>query len=153
MPRPVLRIPLAAALFALSLLLVLLPRPAAALSPIGAPLALSDCATCYKDFPSVAGVASGRFLAVWQSANRLPPAHNAVRQRLFTPWGAPRTADLPLDRRAVEQFDAQVAAGREGTFVAVWSAVVGGESDVFAQRLSAAGAPLGAVVRVSADPP
>jgi hypothetical protein len=144
---------LAVALSALALLVAFLPRRAAAFTPLGARVAASDCASCVKDFPSVAGTPSGRFLAVWQSADRLPPSHRSVPERLFTSWGAPRTAELPLDRRPVEQFDVQVAATPQGTFVAVWSAVVGGQSDVFAQRLAATGAPLGPLVRVSADPP
>ncbi|HEY8022540.1 MAG TPA: hypothetical protein VIH93_15650 [Thermoanaerobaculia bacterium] len=141
---------------ALALLALFAPRAGAAGAsavPLGARIAVSDCEGCLMDFPSVAGTPSGRFLAVWQSAQRLPPPHPSVRERLFASWGAPRTAELALDRRAVEQFDVQVAPTPQGNFVAVWSAVVGGESDVFAQRLSALGAPLGAVIRVSADPP
>jgi len=139
---------------ALALGLAALPAAvAAATAPLGARIAVSACASCSKDFPSVAGSPSGRFLATWQSLDPLNPARRAVAARLFASWGAPRTADFPLDRRAVQQYDAQVAATPQGTFVAVWSAIVGGQSDVFAQRLSALGAPLGPVVPVSKDDP
>jgi hypothetical protein len=123
-------------------------------NPLGSPFPLSACADCAKQSPRVAGTPSGAFLAVWQGESGVGSLLSSVPGRLFTSAGIPQGGEFAVDSRAVgQQAGGAVAADLQGSFVVVWSAEAGGQSDVFAQRYTPRGRAVGPVIPVSADAP
>src|SRR5712691_1058635 len=121
---------------------------------LGSPFPVSTCLDCTKELPQVAGTPAGGFLVVWQSATGALGSTETVPARLFAASGAPSGGEFPVDRRAATgQADGAVAADPQGNYVVVWAAQVDGQADVFAQRYSARGQAVGALLQVSADDP
>jgi hypothetical protein len=118
----------------------------------GAPFRVGSCTTCIQQAPAVAGSNAGAFLTVWKGASAADP--NGVSGRFFTSTGAPRAADFLVNKALVaDQYDPAVARDAQGNFIVVWSEVANGNSEIKARRYQATGAPLGAIVKVSQDPP
>lgn len=131
--------------------------------PVAAPFHVSSCtsaSTCRQEDPAVAGVVgSGKrgggssdagFFALW--AGRSESDLHGISARRFNKT-SPLAADALLSPIAGDQYDPGITVQKAGTFVAVWSEISNGHSDVKAQRLSAAGMPLGAPIAVNVDDP
>lgn len=133
------------------LLAALPPAGAAGPAPIGAKARASSCSTCSQTVPSIAGLASGEFMIGWEGESATDA--KGVVGRLFRNTGAPRAADFQINKGVLppEQYDVSVAGDPTG-YVAVWSSVSGGNSDVFAQRYSLAGVAQGVPIRINVDP-
>jgi len=136
-------------------------KPPAAPKPVAAPFHVSSCnstSTCRQEDPAVAGVVgSGKaastdagFFALW--AGRSEADLHGISARRFDKTN-PLSADTLLSPVAGDQYDPGITVQKAGTFVAVWSEISGGHSDIKAQRLSAAGVPLGAPIAVNVDDP
>lgn len=134
-----------------TLLLAALP-PAGAVgpAPIGAKARASSCTTCSQTTPAIAGLASGEFLVGWEGESTTDA--KGVVGRLFKNTGAPRAADFQINKGLLppEQYDVSVAGDTTG-YVAAWSSVDDGNSEVFAQRYSLAGVAQGAPILVNVD--
>ncbi|HTQ79896.1 MAG TPA: hypothetical protein VMM92_07865, partial [Thermoanaerobaculia bacterium] len=125
----------------------------AAPKPLGSPFPLSTCSLCTQQSPEAAGTPSGAFMVVWQAATGAGAQIETVPGRLFTNTGAPRAPEFATDPASGTQDDGAVAADPQGNYVAVWSAEVDGQRDIFAQRYTSRGRALGPVLQVSADSP
>ena len=156
-------------------------KPPVAPKPLAAAFRVSSCnntSTCRQEDPAVAGVVgSGKslgdaqslgsaqglgddkagggapdagFFALW--AGRSETDLHGISARRFDKTN-PLSADALLTPVAGDQYDPGVTVQKAGTFVAVWSEISDGHSDVKAQRLSAAGVPLGAPIAVNVDDP
>jgi len=119
----------------------------------------TSIANCRDGDAAVAGVVgSGKegggtdagFLALW--AGRRGSDLHAISARRFSTTSA-LGADTLLSPIAGDQYDPGITVQQKGTFVAVWSEVANGHSDVKAQRLSATGARIGAPTSVNVDDP
>lgn len=130
--------------------------------PVAAPFHVSSCTStaCRQEDPAVAGVVgSGKrgggasdagFFALW--AGRSESDIHGISARRFNKT-SPLAADALLSPIAGDQYDPGITVQKAGTFVAVWSEISNGHSDVKAQRLSAAGVPVGAPIAVNVDDP
>ena len=119
-------------------------------APQGAPFSASSCTNCRQEEPSVAGAASGGFMTVWEGSSTKDL--HGINGRLFTGAGTPQAADFPVAKNtAPDQYDAAVARDNAGNYVAVWSEVSAGNSDIMAQRFLANGTANGAAFKVSED--
>jgi hypothetical protein len=119
-------------------------------APQGAPFRASSCTNCREEEPSVAGALSGGFMAVWEGSSTKDL--RGINGRLFTSVGAPQAADFLVAKDlAPDQYDAAVARDSSGKYVAVWSQVTAGNSEIMAQRFLANGAPNGAAFKVNQD--
>ncbi len=120
--------------------------------PLGAPFRVSSCTTCQQETPAVAGAPSGDFLVLWegQSAKDI----RGVDGRLFKGATAtPASADFQVNKNvAPDQYDAAVTRDNKGNYIAVWSEVANGNSEIMGQRFQATGAALGAAFKVNVDP-
>jgi hypothetical protein len=123
----------------------------AALGPVGDPFNVSSCTSCQELTPAIAGSPSGAFAAVWEGSTASDS--HAVSRRFFSSAGTPvRPTDLPIPETPTpDQYDAVATVDTAGNFVVVWSAVAGGNSDIFARKFQANGAPLGPSFKVNAD--
>jgi hypothetical protein len=119
--------------------------------PQGNPFRVTSCANCRQEKPVVAGLASGSFLTIWEGTS--VKDGNGISGRLFNATGAAAAADFLVNKDAApDQFDAAIARDTQGNFIAVWSEVANGNSEIKAQRFLPTGAPLGNPIQVSADP-
>lgn len=119
-------------------------------TPQGAPFRASSCSNCRQEEPSVAGAASGAFLAVWEGSTAADL--RGINGRLFTSAGAPQAADFAVAKNlAPDQYDAAVTRDSKGNYVAVWSQVTAGNSEIMAQRFKPTGTVLGAAFKVNQD--
>lgn len=134
------------------LLAALPPAGAAGPAPIGAKARASSCTTCSQTIPSIAGLASSEFMIGWEGESATDA--KGVVGRLFKNTGLPRAADFQINKGVLppEQFDVSVAGDTTG-YVAAWSSVSNGNSQVFAQRYSLAGVLQGTPVLVNVDNP
>ncbi len=131
--------------------LVCLAAVAALAGPLAAPFKVSTCASCRQEVPAVAGSASGGFLVLWQG-NSATDLHG-LNGRLFAATGAPAAAEFLVAKDVVpDQYEPAVTRDAKGNYIAVWSEVSAGNSEIKGQIYTAAGAPLGAVFKVSQDP-
>jgi large repetitive protein len=122
--------------------------------PLGQPFPLSSCVSCSKQAPQVAGTPSGAFMVVWQKTSGVAAPTSTVPGRLFTSAGTPRADEFSVDPQGSGgDADGAVAADPQGSYVVVWSAVVNGQRDLFAQRYTPRGRAVGPVIPVSADDP
>ncbi len=128
------------------------PAGAAGPAPIAAKVRASSCTTCSQTTASVAGLATSEFLIAWEGESALDP--KGVIGRLFKNTGAPRAADFQINKGVLppEQYDVDVAGDATG-YVAVWSSVASGNSEILVQRYSLAGALVGTPILVSLDDP
>jgi hypothetical protein len=118
-------------------------------TPQGAAFRISACTNCRQEKPAVAGSASGGFLAVWEGSSTQD--FRGINGRLFT-GTTPAAADILVSKNvASDQYDAAVARDSKGNFVAVWSEVAGGNSEIMGQRFLASGARAGSVFKVNQD--
>ena len=118
--------------------------------PQGAPFRVSSCATCRQEMPAVAGSASGSFLTVWQGMSTRDL--RGINGRLFASTGTAAAVDFLVNKDvAPDQYDVAVTRDAKGNFIAVWSEVAAGNSEIKGQRFTAAGAPAGTVFKVNQD--
>lgn len=123
-----------------------------AVAPQGAPFRVSSCTTCKEETPAVAGAPSGDFLVLWEGESTKDI--RGVDGRLFKGAAAtPAAADFQVNKNiAPDQYDAAVVRDTAGNYIAVWSEVANGNSEIMAQRFQATGAALGAAFKVNVDP-
>ncbi|HEV2855394.1 MAG TPA: hypothetical protein VHC97_21555 [Thermoanaerobaculia bacterium] len=120
--------------------------------PQGAPFRVSSCTTCRQEMPAVAGSPSGSFLVLWQGMSAKD--FRGINGRLFASTGAAAAVDFLVNKDvAPDQYDAAVARDAQGNFIAAWSEVANGNSEIMAQRFAATGAPLGSAFKVNVDAP
>ncbi len=118
--------------------------------PQGAPFRVSSCATCRQEMPAVAGSASGSFLTVWQGTSTKDL--RGINGRLFASTGTAAAVDFLVNKDvAPDQYDAAVTRDAKGNFIAVWSEVAAGNSEIKGQRFGPTGAPLGTAFKVNQD--
>ena len=116
----------------------------------GAPFSASSCTNCRQEEPSVAGATTGGFMVVWEGSSTKDL--HGINGRLFTPAGTPQAADFLVAKNVVpDQYDAAVARLTSGNYVAVWSQVSAGNSEIMAQRFLANGTASGAVFKINVD--
>jgi len=109
---------------------------------------------------AVALDSKGNYIVVWGEANG---DNSDVMAQKLRPTGAPLGAafkvnvDDPAAPTPPTDFNPAIATGTDGGFTVVWLRAVppgvgfpGGPAEVFARRFNAAGAPLGAQVKISA---
>ncbi|HEV8579734.1 MAG TPA: hypothetical protein VGX68_11725 [Thermoanaerobaculia bacterium] len=119
-------------------------------TPQGVPFRASSCTNCRQEEPSVAGAASGAYLVVWEGSTTADL--RGINGRLFTNAGAPQAADFAVAKKlAPDQYDAAVTRDSKGNYIAVWSQVEAGNSEIMAQRFKPNGTVLGAAFKVNQD--
>lgn len=125
----------------------------AGVQPNGPVLHASTCTTCKMWSPSVAGSASGTFSVAWEGTSTADS--RGIFARFYTKNGAPRGKEVLVNKeKEPAQYDAAVAVDAQGNYIVTWSQIGSDRnSDVFVQRFSSLGAPLGAAVRVNVDDP
>jgi hypothetical protein len=127
-----------------------LAAPAGAATAQGTPFRATSCTNCRQEGPAVAGAASGGFFAVWEGSTASDPF--GINGRLFTNAGSPQTADFAVAKNLVpDQYEAAVARDAKGNYLAVWSQVVAGNSEIMAQRFQANGTAVGTAFKVNQD--
>lgn len=98
----------------------------------------------------MAGSASGSFLTLWQGNSTRDL--RGINGRFFTSTGTAAAVDFLVNKDvAPDQYDAAVTRDSKGNFIAVWSEVSAGNSEIKAQRFSATGAPAGTAFKVNQD--
>lgn len=115
----------------------------------GAPVRISSCTTCIEESPAVAGAPSGAFTTVWEGTTANDP--KGVSGRFFGATGTALAANFRANPNAADQYDAAVARDNAGNFIAVWSEVSNGNSEIMARRYKVNGTPLGAIFKVNQD--
>lgn len=142
------------------------PKPPTAAA---AAFRVSSCTsnTCRQEDPAVAGVVgSGKllledkkkggggtdsgFFALWSGSSETD--NHGISGRRFNKT-SPLTSDALITPVAGDQYDPGITVQKAGTFVAVWSEIANGRSDVKARRFSSTGAALGEPIAVSVDDP
>lgn len=119
--------------------------------PLGAPFRVSSCTNCRQEVPAVAGAPSGDFFVLWEGQSTKDP--RGISGRLYK-GATPAAADLLVNKNVTpDQYDAAVTRDNKGNFIAVWSEVANGNSEIMAQRFQATGKPLGVPFKVNLDPP
>jgi hypothetical protein len=147
---------IALALLVLCCVAMAAPAPAAAQTapPQPGPLfRLSSCANCTQHGPTVAGNASGDFMAAWDGVQNL--VQQDVFGRFFGSADAPVDADFDLQSSPVPlppQFDASAAADAQGNFVVAWATLAGDQSQILVQRYDAKGNLVGPLIEAASDP-
>jgi hypothetical protein len=118
--------------------------------PQGVPFRVSSCTTCRQEMAAVAGSATGSFLTVWQGNSTRDL--RGISGRLFTSTGTAAAVDFLVNKDvAPDQYDAAVTRDSKGNFIAVWSEIAAGNSEIKGQRFTAAGVPVGTAFKVSQD--
>lgn len=120
-------------------------------SVAGSSFRVNETTTGDQEAPSVAALASGGAVVVWQGGQQ---GFQRVFGRFFAADGRPITGDIAISAgNGRHQIDPALAVLADGSVVVAWSSYRQDQSfsyDVFARRLSAAGAPLGDEFRVNA---
>jgi hypothetical protein len=114
-------------------------------APQGGEFRVNTFTTGQQLAPAVAADADGDFVIAWQSAAQDGSAEGIFAQR-FDRNGAPVGAEFPVNTFTPgRQGGPVVARDADGDFVIAWSSqeAGGSQSDVHAQRFSAAGTPVG----------
>jgi hypothetical protein len=122
----------------------------AAPAALGLPFRVTSCANCRQEEPSVAGATTGAFFAVWEGSTATDA--RGVIGRLFTSAGTAQAADFAVAKQVIpDQYDAAVTRDSKGGYVAVWSQVAAGNSEILAQRFLANGTASGVSFKVNQD--
>ena len=123
----------------------------AQLDPQGAELRANVLTGGLQARPDVVHQANGKFVVVWSGAGE--DDTTGIVGRLFSAGGAPTSGEFAVNTYTTgEQSFPVVDADSSGDFVVVWIDKDGEDGDgwgVFAQRLSAAGAPVGSEFQVN----
>jgi hypothetical protein len=124
--------------------------------PNGAEFKVSNCESCKKRTPAVAGVSAGAttgsFLIAWESTSPADPL--GISARFFTKAGNPRGTDVLVNKEITpEQHDAAVAADPKGNYIVAWAVENGLNVDILAQRYKSTGAANGPAILVSTEVP
>lgn len=144
-PLPGLRLLACAALCGISAVATASPAP---LTPLGESFPVTE-PTIEKQFDAgVARAANGTTLVVWRSFELYDNARLLARR--YDANGQPLGQIVRIDPPGSTPYNSvRVAAGANGTFVAVWPGrIVGGERHLYAQRLDTIGTPVGTPVIV-----
>lgn len=127
------------------------PKPPQGPKPQGNAFRVTSCTNCREEKPVVAGLASGSFLTIWEGTSAKDG--NGISGRLFGGTGTAAAPDFQVNKdTGPDQYDAAIARDNQGNFIAVWSEVANGNSEIKAQRFLPTGAPLGNPIQVSSDP-
>ena len=128
-------------------------RYAAAGTPLGPEFRVNTFTTSNQFSPRVASDASGNSVAVWTSQLQDGSSFGIYAQR-YGSAGAPAGPEFRVNTYTTgSQFIPEVSAAGTGSFVVAWMSPDGGDYGIFAQRYSAAGAPLGPEFRVNTYTP
>ena len=107
----------------------------------------------FRGSQSIARLANGNLIAVWDAAYEASGETRPVLEaRIITPNDPGGIFTISGSSPGAPQ-EVAVAALTSGGFVATWIANVGGQFDVFAQTFTATGSPVGTVIRVNAYVP
>lgn len=120
-------------------------------SPLGGEFMINAWTTGYQALPSVAHVANGGFVVVWQSVGEDGSAEGIAGRR-FNSSGQAQGQDFVVNEFTPGiQRNASLACGPDGSCVVVWESVGqdGSEDGVFARRYASNGA-LGSEFQVNA---
>ncbi|MCU0876870.1 MAG: GEVED domain-containing protein [Pirellulaceae bacterium] len=106
--------------------------------------------------PAVARAPDGRFVVVWQSRDQDGDGYGIYAQR-YTSDGAPDGTAFRVNTTTTgDQMTPAVAMGEDGRFVVVWQGddgleegAVDGTTDIFAQRFTSEGIPVGGEFQVN----
>lgn len=116
--------------------------------PVGDEFEVSD--SPIFEFPQVAMRPDGGFLVVWNNSSA-----RAVEGRLFAADGSPVGGEFQIGVKPESNGvrNPRLAADGQGRFVVVWEQEIGGyaHTDIFGQRLTSDGVPLGSSFQVNAD--
>jgi len=127
-------------------------RYASSGAPLGPEFRINTYTTSAQSRAAVAADASGNFVVVWDSAGQDGSSSGIFGQR-FASSGAPVGPEFRVNTSTADlQFAPSVAADSAGNFVVAWtsSGGYGGmPADVFGQRFSSVGAPLGPEFRIN----
>ena len=125
-------------------------RYSASGSTLGPEFRVNTFMTDFQGYPSVAADASGNFVVAWIS-NLQDGSGTGVFGQRYLSSGAPVGPEVRINTYTTsEQRDPSVAADSSGNFVVTWQS--SGQAavwDVFGQRYSSTGAPLGPEFRVN----
>ena len=116
----------------------------ATLLPVGSEGCVTQTTAGQQSHPSVASDAAGTFVVTWTSADQ-DGSGSGVFARRFAANGTPLTEESRVNTYTEgDQYDADVAAADDGSFVIVWLShgQAGLQTDVFGQRFDASGGPI-----------
>jgi hypothetical protein len=118
---------------------------------VGAEFLVNTYTTAAQSRPSIDVAADGRYAVVWDSYQ--PPAAYEVRGQRFTAPDVPLGVEFAVNTYT-ESFDfaPKVAMDADGSFVAAWTALHPGFSDVSAQEYDATGNRVGGEFQVNSTP-
>ena len=119
--------------------------------PVGAQFRANTSSDYAQTWPAVAAAADGRFVIAWRGGSIY--SSDIFAQR-YNAAGQPAGPEFRVNTTTPDvQTLPEAAMDAGGDFVIAWSGSPGGDAyDVFAQRYSAAGAPLGGEFRLNVDP-
>jgi hypothetical protein len=121
--------------------------------PTGANFKVNDdMATSYQSEPSVSMDGYGNFVMCWKDRRNGWENPDIYAQR-YSSAGVPLGSNFKVndDTETSAQEDASVAMGGDGSFVICWRDYRNDDSDIYAQRFSSTGNPLGVNFRVNDD--
>jgi hypothetical protein len=100
--------------------------------------------------PSIAMDLNGDFAIVWQSSNQEGAGNGSgIYLQRFDPSGSPAGAEIHVNSTvAGEQAEPAVAVDAGGNMIVTWVSGSQLQADIYAQRFSAAGSPLGVETKV-----
>jgi Ca2+-binding RTX toxin-like protein len=99
-------------------------------SPAGNDFIVESTTAGSQETPVVAGLADGRFVMTWVSADTGDGSGTCIRARVFNANGSAAGNDFIVDTTATgNQFHASVAALADGRFVVTWASADTGDGD------------------------
>jgi hypothetical protein len=118
-------------------------------SGVGGEFRVNTYTTFAQLFPAVAATADGSgFVVAWESFR--DGSQNGIYARRFSASGAPLGDEFRVNiTTTFQQHAPRLAADGKGSFLVAWHGNQDGGYDVFGQRLTSSGAPLGGEFRVN----
>jgi hypothetical protein len=123
-------------------------------SPLGDEFQVNTYTTGQQTLPDVGIQPGGGFVVVWQDAQQFDKS--GIVARLYDATGAPVDGEIVVQADAANTRERpRVVVGNDGSFVVAWASAPqdGSSRGTFAQRFSAAGAPLGGEFQVNSFTP
>src|SRR5262245_30697652 len=127
------------------------PRAVPTFGPVGPEFRVNTVTADAQSTPVVAADADGDFVVAWQSLGQDGSGFGVYAKR-YSAAGAPLGVEFRVNTYTTgHQYAQAVAMGAAGDFVVAWESYPqdGSGYGVYAQRYSAAGAPLGGEFRVN----
>ena len=119
-------------------------------APLGGEILVNTTPACCGVEARVAGAPDGRFVVVWRSGGSFSTFDIAGRR--FDSAGNPIGGEFIVNSVTTgAQFRSDVTIAPDGSFVVAWMSDGPTQTDVFARRFDASGAPLGGDFQVNRD--